>query len=72
MSESNSRKRNLPSWMSSRDEENDDSEKSKKPRNHGTSNKDQNAFHLESKGEEKSASATGSGASDFSRLMVLL
>ncbi|KAI3455390.1 hypothetical protein Pfo_012053 [Paulownia fortunei] len=69
MSESNTRKRNLPSWMSSREEENDDSEKSKQPRNHGKSKKDQNAFHLEHKGEEKSASATGSGASDFSKLM---
>lgn len=62
MSESSSRKRNLPSWMSSREEENDESETSKQPRNRGKSNKDQN-------GEDKTASATSSGASDFSRRM---
>ncbi|KAK4395272.1 DNA-repair protein XRCC1 [Sesamum angolense] len=71
MSESNARKRNLPSWMSSREEENDDGEKSKQPRPHGKSNKDHKAFHVESKVEENSASgsATSSGASDFSKLM---
>ncbi|KAL3631843.1 hypothetical protein CASFOL_024827 [Castilleja foliolosa] len=57
MSESDKRKRNLPSWMSSREEENDDSEKSKQPRNNGKSTTDQNA------------SATISGASNFSKLM---
>lgn len=62
MSESNSRKRNLPSWMSSREEENDESRKSKQLRNRGKSNKDQN-------GENKTAPATGSSASGFSRLM---
>ncbi|KAL0415288.1 UNVERIFIED_CONTAM: DNA-repair protein XRCC1 [Sesamum latifolium] len=71
MSVSNARKRNLPSWMSSREEENDDGEKSKQPRTHGKSKKDQKAFHVESKVEENSASgsATSSGASDFSKLM---
>lgn len=65
MSESNSRKRNLPSWMSSREEENDESENSKQLTNRGKSKKDQNS-------EDKTASATSSGASDFSTLMVLL
>ncbi|KAK4428067.1 DNA-repair protein XRCC1 [Sesamum alatum] len=71
MSESNARKRNLPSWMSSREEENDDGEKSKQPRKHGKSNKDQKAFHVESKVEENAASgsATSSGASDIAKLM---
>ncbi|KAK6148907.1 hypothetical protein DH2020_016432 [Rehmannia glutinosa] len=55
--------------MSSREEENGDSEKPKQPRNHGKSTKDQKTTHLERKGEEKSASATSSGASDFSKLM---
>ncbi|KAL1551467.1 DNA-repair protein XRCC1-like isoform X1 [Salvia divinorum] len=62
MSESNSRKRNLPSWMSSREEENDECENSKQLTNRGKSKKDQS-------GEDKTASATGSGASDFSMLM---
>ncbi|KAG6430023.1 hypothetical protein SASPL_108082 [Salvia splendens] len=60
MSESNSRKRNLPSWMSSREEENDESENSKQLTNRGKSKKDQSG---------ETASATGSGASDFSMLM---
>ncbi|XP_057772973.1 DNA-repair protein XRCC1 [Salvia miltiorrhiza] len=60
MSESNSRKRNLPSWMSSREEESDENEKSKQLTNRGKSKKDQN-------GEDKTA--TGSGTSDFSILM---
>ncbi|KAK6124902.1 hypothetical protein DH2020_041363 [Rehmannia glutinosa] len=55
--------------MSSREEENDDSEKPKQPRNHGKSTKVPKTNHLERKGEEKSASATSSGASDFSKLM---
>lgn len=58
--------------MSSKEEENDDGEKSKQPKNHGKSIKNQNAVDLKGKGEEESVSTTGSGASDFSRLMVLL
>ncbi|KAL8043122.1 hypothetical protein ABFX02_09G097200 [Erythranthe guttata] len=58
MSESNSRKRNLPSWMSSRDDENGDGENSKQPRNDQKSNKDR-----------KSAPAAGLNASDSSKLM---
>ncbi|PIN03303.1 hypothetical protein CDL12_24172 [Handroanthus impetiginosus] len=69
MSESSTRKRNLPSWMSSREEENDDSEKSRQPRNNGKSNRDQNVSNLESKDQEKSVSGTGSAASDFSKFM---
>ncbi|XP_042055866.1 DNA-repair protein XRCC1-like [Salvia splendens] len=60
MSESNSRKRNLPSWMSSREEENDESENSKQLTNSGKSKKGQSG---------ETASATSSGASDFSMLM---
>ncbi|KAG8379894.1 hypothetical protein BUALT_Bualt07G0136700 [Buddleja alternifolia] len=66
MSDSNSRKRNLPSWMSSRDEENDDIEKSKQPRNHGKSKKNQNDSNRE---EEKPASGISSSSSNFSKLM---
>ncbi|KAL6559857.1 hypothetical protein OROGR_004974 [Orobanche gracilis] len=69
MSESNTRRRNLPSWMSAREEENDDNEKSKQSRNHGKSINDQNTFHLEGKGEEESASFTSAVASDFSKFM---
>ncbi|KAL8458143.1 hypothetical protein ACS0TY_035032 [Phlomoides rotata] len=69
MSESNSRKRNLPSWMSSKEEENDDGENSKQPRNNEKPNKNQNAVEFKGKGEEESVSTTGSGASDFARLM---
>lgn len=58
--------------MSSKEEENDDGEKSKQPRNHGKLNMDQNAVDLKDKGEVESVSATGSGASDFSKLMVPL
>ncbi|KAL6568105.1 hypothetical protein OROHE_003789 [Orobanche hederae] len=69
MSASNARRRNLPSWMSSREEENDDSEKSKQSRNHGKSIKDQNTIHLDGKGEEESPSVTSAVALDFSKCM---
>ncbi|KAK4481912.1 hypothetical protein RD792_012825 [Penstemon davidsonii] len=66
MSESNTRKRNLPSWMSSREEENDDSEKSNQQEK---SNKGQNSVHVKHTGKDDIALASNSGKSDFSKLM---
>ncbi|XP_051134728.1 DNA-repair protein XRCC1 [Andrographis paniculata] len=66
---SGSRKRNLPSWMSSRDDEDDDSEKSKQTKGRGGSRKEQNGCDQESKGEESVDYPAGSVASNFSKLM---
>ncbi|CAA0837231.1 DNA-repair protein XRCC1 [Striga hermonthica] len=69
MSESSARKRNLPAWMSSREEENDEGEKARQPINHRKSSSDQNKLHLERKVEEESSDVVSSGSSGFSKLM---
>lgn len=63
------KKRNLPSWMSSRGEENDDGENTKQPRTHSKGKKDQNALHAQPGHQEESSSAAYSGATDFSKVM---
>lgn len=65
------KKRNLPSWMSSRGEENDDDENTKQARIHSEGKKDQNALHTQPGHQEESSSAAYSGATTFSKLMVL-
>lgn len=53
-------KRNLPSWMSSKEDENDGDEKTNQPRSKGKSKKEQSPEEIERK-----------GSLDFSKLMVL-
>ncbi|CAA2987275.1 DNA-repair XRCC1 [Olea europaea subsp. europaea] len=63
------KKRNLPSWMSSRGEENDDDENTKQARIHSKGKKDQNALHTQPGHQEESSSVAYSGATTFSKLM---
>ncbi|KAL2539244.1 DNA-repair protein XRCC1 [Abeliophyllum distichum] len=63
------KKRNLPSWMSSRGHKNDGGENAKQAIIHGKAKKDQNELHSKRGHEEESSSAAYLGATDFSKLM---